>query len=112
MSDERKTLSVRGVPAVCEAYEDALASQFAFLAPFAFHGHTAMAERPALPEPRGAAAHCRLAVEAMVRWLYDHDAALRWPYQDTLAALIAEPSFHGLTGSMIRTKIDLIRKTG
>lgn len=48
----------------------------------------------------------------MVRWLYDHDATLRWPYQDTLAALIAEPSFMQLTGTMVRTKIDLIRKIG
>lgn len=109
--DGRKTLSVKGAPAVRSSPAPG-ASQFAFLAPFVFHEAAAMAERQAVPDPRGAAVHCRLAVEAMVRWLYDHDAALRWPYQDTLAALIAEPSFHALAGSMIRTKIDLIRKIG
>lgn len=48
----------------------------------------------------------------MVRWLYGNDNVLKWPYQDSLAALIAEPSFMRLAGTMIRTKIDLIRKIG
>ncbi len=111
----RKVLSVGAgarPPGGDGAAAAAAASQFAFLAPFAFHESAAMAERQALPDPRGAAVHCRLAAEAMVRWLYDHDAALRWPYQDTLAALIAGPSFYDLVGVMIRTKIDLIRKIG
>ena len=110
----RKVLSI-GVGARSAAPATApasVASQFAFLALFDFHESAQMAERQALPDPRGAAVHCRLAVEAMVRWLYDHDSALRWPYQDTLAALIAEPSFFDLAGVMIRTKIDLIRKIG
>lgn len=122
--DKRKTLSVRAgtAPVAAPANmphpnpspegEGLERSQFAFLSPFAFHESAAMAERQALPDPRGAAVHCRLAVEAMVRWLYDHDGALRWPWQDNLAALIAEPSFMQLTGTMIRTKIDLIRKIG
>ncbi|MES2289944.1 MAG: DEAD/DEAH box helicase family protein [Pseudomonadota bacterium] len=107
---KRNTLSLNGSAAPPAASPST--SQFAFLTPFAFHEAAQMAERQALPDPRGAAVHCRLAVEAMVRWLYDHDSTLRWPYQDTLAALIAEPSFHSLAGSMIRTKIDLIRKIG
>lgn len=111
MTDERRTLSVVGRASPAPDNISAL-NQFTFLAPFAFHDHAAMAERQALSDPRGAAVHCRLAVEAMVRWLYDHDSALRWPYQDSLAALIAEPSFYTLTGTMIRTKIDLIRKIG
>lgn len=61
---------------------------------------------------RGAAVRTRLAAEAMVRWLYDHDSGLRWPYQDHLAALVAEPSFFDLTGVMIRTTLDLIREIG
>lgn len=113
--DSRKTLSIRGEPrppASVAARADG-ASQFGFVAPFDFlHDHVAMAERQALSDPRGAAVHCRLAVEALIRWLYDHDEALKWPYDDHLAALIAEPSFHKLAGTMIRTKIDLIRKIG
>lgn len=112
MTGERKILSVQGIPASPGANGFESKSQFAFLSPFAFHDHAAMAERQALPDPRGAAVHCRLAAEAMVRWLYDNDADLKWPYQDSLAALIAEPSFMRLAGTMVRTKIDLIRKIG
>lgn len=89
------------------------AEQFCFLARFAFLAdHVRMAERQALSDPRGAAVHCRLAVEAMMVWLFDHDAELKRPYGDHLAALIAEPSFHKLAGTTICTKIDLIRKIG
>ncbi len=109
MTEPRKTLSVAGGTATAPPTP---VSQFAFLAPFAFHDSAAMAERQALADPRGAAVHCRLAAEAMVRWLYDHDAALRWPYQDSPAALIAEPSFHSLVGTPIRSKIDNIRRIG
>lgn len=111
MTGERKTLSI-ATGAKSGGSGTEAGTQFAFLASFSFHDHALMAERQALPDPRGAAVHCRLAIEAMVRWLYDHDAELKWPYQDSLAALIAEPSFMRLTGSMIRTKIDLIRKIG
>lgn len=108
----RRTLSIRGA-ATPEPSAQQPAAQFAFLASFAFMAdHVAMAERQALPDPRGAAVHARLAVEAMVRWLYDHDSALRAPYDDHLAALTAEPSFLKLAGTMIRTKIDLVRKIG
>lgn len=112
MTEGRKTLSI-GSGAAAPTGDGAPVSQFGFLSPFPFlHPHAAMAERQALPDPRGAAVHSRLGVEALVRWLYDHDASLRAPYQDHLAALIAEPSFFALAGVMIRTKIDLIRKIG
>lgn len=107
----RKTLSLAGVAMPRAA--SGPAEQFGFLAPFAFLAdHVHMAERQALSDPRGAAVHCRLAVEAMMVWLFDHDAELTRPYGDHLAALIAEPSFHKLAGTTIRTKIDLIRKIG
>ena len=109
---ERKTLSIAGGKLPPRA-PVASVSQFAFLAPFPFLAdHVAMAERQALADPRGAAVHCRLAVEALVHWLYDHDGDLSAPYDDHLAALTAEPSFLRLAGTMIRTKIDLIRKIG
>jgi type I restriction enzyme R subunit len=108
----RRTLSIRGGAARRPSAPHS-AAQFSFLAPFPFMAdHVAMAERQALPDPRGAAVHARLAVEAMVRWLYAHDGALRAPYDDHLAALTAEPSFLKLAGTMIRTKIDLVRKIG
>lgn len=111
MTGERKTLSIAtgGKPA---GSGTEAGTQFAFLASFGLYDHALMAERQALPDPRGAAVHCRLAIEAMVRWLYDHDAELTWPYQDSLAALTAEPTFLRLVDLKIRTKIDLIRKIG
>ncbi|MAY77682.1 DEAD/DEAH box helicase family protein [Citromicrobium sp. WPS32] len=114
MSDsKRPILSPKGTPSREPEQPAPGSSQFAFLAPFPFiHDHVAMAERQALSDPRGSAVHARLAVEALMRWLFDNDAELRWPYQDHLAALIAEPSFVRLAGTMIRTKIDLIRKIG
>lgn len=108
----RKTLTL-AAGARPRAAAPAPATQFGFLTPFPFLAdHVAMAERQALADPRGAAVHCRLAVEAMMRWLFEHDTALRTPYDDHLAALIAEPSFHTIASSAIRTKIDLIRKIG
>ena len=114
MSEEgRKTLSIKGGSSGPSAPVSGPADQFAFLARFTFMAdHIAMAERQTLPDPRGAAVHARLAVEAMVRWLYDHDTALRYPYDSHLAALTAEPTFLKLVGTMIRTKIDLVRKIG
>lgn len=111
MTAPRKTLSIAG-GGTAPPEGGPPASQFAFLTPFVFHDHAAMAERQALADPRGAAVHCRLAVEAMVRWLYDNDAELKWPYQDSLAALTAEPSFMRLVGTPIRSKIDNIRRIG
>jgi type I restriction enzyme R subunit len=89
------------------------ASQFAFLASHPFlEEHAAMAEALALADPRGAAMRARLGVEAMVRWLYDHDDSLRIPYETSLNALTSEPSFRRLVGLMVGTKIDLVRKIG
>lgn len=115
MTGERKTLSIRpgGTPAGGLMPPPSQPSQFVFLASHAFlHEHAAMAEALALADPRGSAMRSRLGVEAMVRWLYDHDASLRSPYETTLNALTAEPTFRKLVGTMIGTKIDLVRKIG
>ncbi|WP_338501466.1 DEAD/DEAH box helicase family protein [Sphingomonas kaistensis] len=114
MNEERKILSVRAG----ERFGDATApatppSQFVFVAAHPFlHEHAAMAEALAIADPRGSAMRSRLGVEAMVRWLYDHDASLRVPYETSLNALTNEPSFRRLVGLMVGTKIDLIRKIG
>src|SRR5437763_1290837 len=113
MTTGRRTLSIQtdGGSTLGEATLEQ--SQFAFLASHGFlHEHAAMAEALVLADARGSAMRSRLGVEAMVRWLYDHDASLRTPYETTLNALTAEPTFRKLVGSMIGTKIDLIRKIG
>lgn len=111
----RKTLSIApGTPSLADREAAAsAASQFAFLAPHPFlHDHAAMAEALAIADPRGAAMRARLGVETLVGWLYDHDDSLAKPYQDTLSALTAEPSFRRLVGVAVATKIDFVRKIG
>jgi type I restriction enzyme R subunit len=114
VTGERKTLSVRAGDDLAGADTGGPPeSQFAFLAPFAFlREHAAMAEALAIADPRGAAMRARLGVEAMVRWLYDHDESLREPYETTLNALTSEPSFRRLVGPAVVTKISLVRKIG
>ncbi|MGN6209457.1 DEAD/DEAH box helicase family protein [Asticcacaulis sp.] len=89
-------------------------SQFAFLAPefAAVHDHARKAEAAALNDPRAACFYGRLALETAIKWLYDHDRTLRKPYEETLAALIHEPSFRALAGDGLVTKAKLIKDLG
>lgn len=114
MAGKRKTLSISADAVTAGDRSDRPPpSQFAFLTAFTFfHEHATMAEALAIADPRGAAMRARLAVEAMVRWLYDHDESLREPYETTLNALTSEPSFRRLVGQAVATKISLVRKIG
>ena len=47
----------------------------------------------ALPEPRTACFYARRVVEQAVKWAFDHDRSLHRPYDDSLSALLHEPSF-------------------
>jgi type I restriction enzyme R subunit len=89
-------------------------SQFAFLQaefPEVF-GHAARAENLAHSDPRGAAFYCRLALETAVDWLYRHDRTLKNPYDPTLSALLAEPTFQALVGRTIAVKARFVKDTG
>src|SRR5262245_43729567 len=89
-------------------------SQFDFLQtefPDVF-GHVARAETLAHADPRGAAFYCRLALETAVGWLYRHDDTLKNPYDPTLAALLAEPSFQALVGRTLAVKARFVKDTG
>ena len=89
-------------------------SQFAFLE-FDFSivfVHASKAEKLALSDPRGACFYARLALETAVKWMYDSDPSLRSPYDDTLSALIHEPSFRKLAGNALVTKAKLIKDLG
>ena len=70
------------------------------------------AEGLAYSDPRAACFYIRRALELAVAWLYKHDAALRLPYQDSLNALIHEPSFRQSVGSAVFTKAKLIKDLG
>lgn len=39
-------------------------------------------------DPRAACFHARFTLEAVVHWLYRHDASLRMPYDQSLGALL------------------------
>jgi type I restriction enzyme R subunit len=89
-------------------------SQFAFLSTefgdvFA---HASKAESMALSDPRAACFYARLSLEVGVNWVYDHDGAVRDPFETTLAARIHEPSFRAVAGSAIITKARIIKDLG
>src|SRR5262245_17076729 len=89
-------------------------SQFAFLqAEFPdIFAHASRAESLAHADPRGAAFYGRLALETAVNWLYRHDRTLKNPYDPTLAALLAEPSFQALVGRTLWVKARFVKDTG
>ncbi|MEM8836749.1 MAG: DEAD/DEAH box helicase family protein [Pseudomonadota bacterium] len=89
-------------------------TQFAFLkAEFAnVFAHAKKAEDLSLSDPRGACFYARLALETAITWMYGADKALREPYQDTLSALIHEPTFRKLVGSALVTKAKIIKDLG
>ena len=69
-------------------------------------------ERYVQSDPRSACFYARRALELGVQWLYDHDRAFRYPYDDNLAALLNEASFRDNVPPAIYTKAQLLRKTG
>ena len=72
----------------------------------------AKAESLAYSHPRAACFYSRRALEMAVAWLYKHDAALRLPYQDSLNALLHEPTFRNTAGEEIFLKAKIIKDLG
>ncbi|EJW11614.1 Type I restriction-modification system, restriction subunit R [Rhodovulum sp. PH10] len=89
-------------------------SQFAFLqAEFPeIFAHASRAESLVHGDPRSAAFYGRLALETAVGWLYRHDGSLKHPFERTLAALIAEPTFQTLVGRTLAVKARFVKDTG
>jgi type I restriction enzyme R subunit len=89
-------------------------SQFAFLqAEFPdIFAHAARAENLAHADPRAAAFYGRLALETVVEWLYRHDRTLKDPFEPTLAAHLAEPTFQALVGRTLAVKARYVKDTG
>ena len=89
-------------------------SQFVFLQaefPDVF-AHASRAENLAISDPRAGAFYARLALETAVEWLYRHDRTLKDPYEPTLAALLAEPTFKDLVGQTLSAKARFVKDTG
>ena len=70
------------------------------------------AERFAYPDARAACFYTRRTLELAVAWLYQHDRALKLPYQDHLAALIHEATFRTTVGPAIFNKARIIKDLG
>lgn len=89
-------------------------SNFSFL-PAEFRGiaeAATKAEGHIHGDPRAACFHARFALEAMVHWLYLHDPALRMPYDQSLGALLHEPSFQNLLPEAVFQKARVVQKRG
>ena len=89
-------------------------SNFAFLHsewPLVFES-AAKAESLVYPDPRSACFYARRALEFAVQWLYKAEPALTLPYQDNLAALLAEPTFAALATQRIAAKARIIKEQG
>jgi type I restriction enzyme, R subunit len=89
-------------------------SNFAFLqAEWALVFEAAQkAEHHAHADARSACFYARRALELAVSWLYTHDKSLKLPYQDSLSALIHEPTFRQLLGDALFTKARLVKDLG
>ncbi len=89
-------------------------AQFTFLKPEfpTIHESAHKAFRAAYRDPRIACFYARRALELTVNWLYKHDTSLRLPYQETLSALIHEPTFKELVGQAVFNKAKFIIRLG
>lgn len=72
----------------------------------------AKAESSVYPDPRTACFYSRRALELAVTWLFECDRSLYQPYKTDLSAFLFEPSFKALVGTVLHTKLDIIRKLG
>ncbi|MGW4715365.1 DEAD/DEAH box helicase family protein [Nocardia sp. NPDC004260] len=70
------------------------------------------AERSAVGDPRVSCFFARRALELAVNWLFKADDTLRIPYRDDLSAKIKEPTLVQVAGSVIVTKMDVVRRRG
>lgn len=89
-------------------------SNFAFLPPeFRDIAESATrAEGAIMGDPRAACFHARFTLEAVVHWLYRHDRSLRMPYDNSLGALLHEPTLQNLLPQAVFQKARVIQKVG
>jgi len=91
-----------------------MASNFDFLRtqyPQIFE-HAAHAESLVHTAPRASCFYTRFTLEQAVHWLYANDPYLQLPYENTLAALIHEPTFQDNLKPGLFPKIRAIHKMG
>lgn len=70
------------------------------------------AEGHIMGDPRAACFQARFTLEAMVHWLYRHDASLQMPYDHKLGTLLHEPTLQNLLPEAVFQKARVIQKQG
>lgn len=91
-----------------------MASNFDFLHsryPTLFE-HAAHAESLVYSAPRASCFYTRFTLEQAVQWLYKNDPYLQLPYDNTLGALIHEPTFQDNLKPGLFQKVRAIQKIG
>lgn len=69
-------------------------------------------ESLARTDPRSCCFYARRTLELAIDWLYEHDAALKSPYDDNLSALIYEPTFKQILPGELFLKVKTIKEVG
>src|SRR4051812_21131213 len=89
-------------------------SQFAFLQSEwpAVYEAAVNAESAVRSDPRTSCFYARRALELAISWAYKSDESLKLPYQDTLSALIHEPTFKRAAGEAVFAKARVINRIG
>jgi len=70
------------------------------------------AESAARSDPRTSCFYARRALELAVVWIYKHDPSTSLPYQESLSALIHDPTFKNTVGPALFAKARLIKDLG
>ena len=65
------------------------------------HREALLTESNAIGDPRTSCFYARRVVELAVRWAFEHDPSLSWPYERNLSALLHEPTFTALAGDRV-----------
>jgi type I restriction enzyme R subunit len=76
------------------------------------HESAAKVESLTRTDARSCCFYARRTLELAVDWLYEHDTALRKPYDDNLSALIYEPTFKQNLPGELFLKVKTIKEVG
>ena len=73
---------------------------------------TSKVESLARTDARSCCFYARRMLELAIEWLYEHDSALKRPYDDNLSALIYEPTFKQNLPGELFLKVKTIKEVG
>jgi type I restriction enzyme R subunit len=76
------------------------------------HESAAKVESLARTDARSCCFYARRTLELAIDWLYEHDPALKRPYDDNLSALIYEPTFKQNLPGELFLKVKTIKEVG